>query len=76
LEEPFWCALREIAEQKSMTLAALVAAIDAERTQTGLSSAVRIYVLEHFRKLAHQNASEATENPNNSNGANKDHSRI
>lgn len=52
LEEPFWVALREIAESKRMTLAGLVAEIDAQRdaTASGLSGAVRIFILDYYRR--------------------------
>jgi predicted DNA-binding ribbon-helix-helix protein len=49
LEAPFWEALRHAAEAQDTTLAGLVAAIDAGRGQTGLSSAVRVWVLEYYR---------------------------
>ena len=52
LEPPFWVALREVAASEDLALAALVARIDAERGDTGLSGAVRAYVLAHFRRLA------------------------
>lgn len=50
VEAPFWEALRQAAAAERMTLAALVAAIDAERGEAGLSSAVRVWVLDYFRK--------------------------
>jgi predicted DNA-binding ribbon-helix-helix protein len=46
LEEPFWQALKRIAEGRGLTLAALVAEIDGRRARTNLSSALRIHVLE------------------------------
>jgi predicted DNA-binding ribbon-helix-helix protein len=49
LEAPFWDALRQAAEARRTTVAALVAAIDKERGASGLSSAVRIWVLDYFR---------------------------
>ena len=49
IEAPFWDALRQAAEAKRTTVAALVAAIDKERGASGLSSAVRIWVLNYFR---------------------------
>jgi predicted DNA-binding ribbon-helix-helix protein len=50
LEAPFWDALREAAAAEGLTLAALIASIDAGREQSGLSSAVRVWVLDYFRK--------------------------
>ncbi len=52
VEAPFWEALRQAAAAERVTLAALVATIDAERGNAGLSSAVRVWVLDYFRKQA------------------------
>lgn len=52
VEAPFWEALRQIAAAENITLAALVATIDAERRAAGLSSAVRVWVLDYFRRRA------------------------
>ena len=49
LEAPFWDALREAAAFEHLTIAALIAAIDSGRGQSGLSGAVRIWVLDYFR---------------------------
>lgn len=49
LEAAFWDALREAAQAEGTTLAGLVAAIDADRGGAGLSSAVRVWVLEYYR---------------------------
>lgn len=46
LEEPFWCGLKEIAQAKGVSVAALVAAIDAVRGDVSLSTAIRLYVYE------------------------------
>ncbi len=50
LEDEFWNSLKEIASARDETLSDLVAAIDGARSQGNLSSAIRLYVLEHFRK--------------------------
>lgn len=50
IEAPFWDALRQAAAAEGTTLAALVAEIDAGRDDAGLSSAVRVWVLDYFRK--------------------------
>ena len=51
LEAPFWQALREIAEHRDMPLAALVTEIDENRgDDSGLSTAVRLYVLQHLQQ--------------------------
>lgn len=50
LEDEFWQALRGIAQEKSVTLNALAADIDQVRSaDTGLASAIRVFVLRHFR---------------------------
>jgi predicted DNA-binding ribbon-helix-helix protein len=49
LEEPFWQALREIATEREMTTSALLNSIASKRVESNLSSAVRVFVLEHFR---------------------------
>ena len=54
LEAPFWDALREAAASERLTLAALIATIDSGRGKSGLSGAVRIWVLDYFRARAVQ----------------------
>lgn len=49
LEEPFWTALREIAERESLSIQALIGRIDAERGEQNLSSAIRVFVLKTVR---------------------------
>ena len=49
LEKPFWEGLREIAAERGLSLAALVAEIDAVRGSGNLSSALRVYVLDRAR---------------------------
>ena len=51
LEEPFWTALKEIAENRGLSLARLIAEIDATRSGN-LSSAARLYVLDQLRQAA------------------------
>lgn len=46
LEDAFWRALKDIAAQDVVSLAALVARIDAGRGDANLSSALRVFVLE------------------------------
>jgi predicted DNA-binding ribbon-helix-helix protein len=49
LEEEFWKSMKEIAGGRNMTVAELVGAIDAERNQANLSSAIRLFVLGFYR---------------------------
>ena len=50
LEDEFWVAFREIADEKDMPINALAAEIDASRDlDAGLASAIRLYVLQHYK---------------------------
>ena len=50
LEAEFWHAFRTIAQEKSQPINALAAEIDAARDlDTGLASAIRLYVLAYYR---------------------------
>jgi predicted DNA-binding ribbon-helix-helix protein len=50
LEAPFWEALADIARERKLSLAALVAEIDRRRApETNLSSAIRVFVLARYR---------------------------
>ena len=55
LERAFWEALREVAASEGVSLAELVGRIDHARGQAGLSGAVRVWVLEHYRRRAQAN---------------------
>jgi predicted DNA-binding ribbon-helix-helix protein len=50
LEEPFWKALKEIASRRRQSLSELVGNIDAARNFGNLSSAVRLFVLNHYQE--------------------------
>jgi predicted DNA-binding ribbon-helix-helix protein len=52
VEGPFWDGLKEIASANKMSLSALVAVIDGERSARNLSSAIRVYVLDYYRSHA------------------------
>jgi predicted DNA-binding ribbon-helix-helix protein len=49
LEDAFWKSLKEIADDRDVTLSELVSSIDTDRQQGNLSSAIRLFVLDHFR---------------------------
>ncbi len=51
LENAFWTGLKDIATSRNMTLSELVASIDGDRRQGNLSSAIRLFVLDHYRAL-------------------------
>jgi predicted DNA-binding ribbon-helix-helix protein len=49
LEDAFWKSLKDIANDRDVTLSDLVSSIDTERLHGNLSSAIRLFVLEHYR---------------------------
>ena len=61
LEDAFWTGLKEIATRRDMTLSDLVASIDTDRRQGNLSSAIRLFVLDHYRALAGEEVDEAAQ---------------
>jgi predicted DNA-binding ribbon-helix-helix protein/DNA-binding XRE family transcriptional regulator len=52
LEDAFADGLREIAAERGVTMSALVSMIENSHTQSNLSSAIRVFVLHHFRAQA------------------------
>ena len=49
LEDAYWKSLKEIASGRNMTVSSLVTAVDSERPQSNLSSAIRLFVLDFYR---------------------------
>lgn len=49
LEPEFWDGLKAMAQSRQMSLAQLVASLDAERQSGNLSSALRLAVLAFYR---------------------------
>jgi predicted DNA-binding ribbon-helix-helix protein len=49
LEDAFWKGLKDIAIARQVTLSDLVASIDTERRHGNLSSAIRLFVLDHYQ---------------------------
>jgi predicted DNA-binding ribbon-helix-helix protein len=57
IEGAFWNALKEIAVAQNISANALVSKIDRERDVASyLSSAIRVYVVEHYRLTANASA--------------------
>ncbi|NND50425.1 MAG: ribbon-helix-helix domain-containing protein [Rhizobiales bacterium] len=52
LEDEFWDALADIARARALSVTKLIDEIDAARGASGLSSAIRLFVLAHYRKSA------------------------
>jgi predicted DNA-binding ribbon-helix-helix protein len=51
LEEPFWKGVKEIASKRDLTLSELIGSVDAGRLNGNLSSAIRLFVLDHYRTM-------------------------
>jgi len=49
LEDAFWRGVKDIAASRRMTLSDLVCSIDTKRGYGNLSSAVRLFVLNHYQ---------------------------
>ena len=49
LEDAFWRGLKDIALNRRMTLSDLVGSINSERQHGNLSSAIRLFVLDHYQ---------------------------
>ena len=52
VEEEFWQGLKEIAREKELPVNTLLTDINRQRKHANLSSAVRLYVLDHYIRLA------------------------
>ncbi len=53
LEEPFWNGLKEIAASRRQPVTAVLQQVDLDRQDnSNLSSAVRLFVLDHYRDQA------------------------
>ena len=52
LEDAFWKGLKDIAKARRVTLSDLVGGIDTNREHGNLSSALRLFVLDHYQKRA------------------------
>jgi predicted DNA-binding ribbon-helix-helix protein len=51
LEDAFWQCLKKIADDMRMTPSGLVETIDFARRHDNLSSAIRLFVLDHYRAM-------------------------
>ena len=59
LEDAFWTELKNIAHARQLTLSELIGKIEAMREQSNLSSAIRLFVLHHFREDKRMEVAEA-----------------
>lgn len=56
LKNEFWEALHEIARRENIALSTLVEQISQHRDNVNLSSAIRVFVFNHFRAAAKNEA--------------------
>jgi predicted DNA-binding ribbon-helix-helix protein len=59
LEDAFWRGLKDIAVTRHVTLSDLVGSIDSERKHGNLSSAIRLFVLDHYQSKSAGHISSA-----------------
>jgi predicted DNA-binding ribbon-helix-helix protein len=52
LEDNFWTSLKHIARARRTTVSDVIASLDAARENGNLSSAIRVFVLAHYRAIA------------------------
>ena len=52
VEDAFWKGLKEIARDRDTKLYDLVAVINSKRKHSNLSSAIRLFVLDRYRRQA------------------------
>ena len=52
LEDAFWKGLKDIATTRRITLSDLISGIDIDREHGNLSSALRLFVLNHYQARA------------------------
>lgn len=63
LEDAFWTRLGDLARREGISIAAMVARIDAGRGRVNLSSAIRVHVLEETAPRAEAQASDQLRSP-------------
>jgi predicted DNA-binding ribbon-helix-helix protein len=65
LEDAFWNGLKEIAVSRNVALSDLVSSIDKDRKHGNLSSAIRLFVLDHYRSQGHNGHDNGNGNDDN-----------
>ena len=60
LEDAFWNSLKDIGRSSDQTLSELVGDIDTRRQNGNLSSAIRLFVLGHYRADTGSSAARGT----------------
>ncbi len=51
MEDEFWEAFKEIARERGKYIIELIAEVDSSRVTANLSSALRLFVLDHYQSL-------------------------
>ena len=51
VEDDFWNELKKISLSKNISLSEMIALIDQNKKKSNLSSAIRLYVLNHLREI-------------------------
>jgi predicted DNA-binding ribbon-helix-helix protein len=59
LEDEFWRALKDIASSRRTTLRDLINSIHTDREQGDLSSAIRLFVVNHYKTGAASHPSDS-----------------
>jgi predicted DNA-binding ribbon-helix-helix protein len=59
LEDAFWAELKKIAAIRNVRTAELIATINRGRKHSNLSSAIRVFVLHHYREQANDDLHHA-----------------
>lgn len=57
IEDEFWDSLKEIAAERRVSTSELIGTINSDRQQANLSSAIRLFVLSHYRGAKGSNGS-------------------
>jgi predicted DNA-binding ribbon-helix-helix protein len=52
IDDAFWEALQDIAAAENCQVVDLIGEIDSRRGESGLSGAIRVYVLDYYRGVA------------------------
>jgi predicted DNA-binding ribbon-helix-helix protein len=60
LEDAFWNGLRDIAVARGLNISEMVKSIDTGRQNGNLSSAIRLFVLEHYQNASNDLAKAGT----------------
>jgi predicted DNA-binding ribbon-helix-helix protein len=58
LEDAFWNAIHEIAAKRGVKVGELISTIDSDRQHSNLSSAIRLFVLDHYLALTERRAAQ------------------